>query len=399
MLDVLLVEDDDDVRECIASALEEAGHYVVQASDGGRAATLLASRTFDLAICDVNLPSLGGLTLARRARAIAPGTAIVVMSGEGSVTNVVAAMRDGALDYVQKPFDPQEFVGRVIEPIAERRALRKRFEAARHEWVDLAVGLRVVAVSPPMRALTERLKALAQSDSAVLLHGEHGSGRKTLARLIHEESPRRHGPYVVVPCVSVLEKAGPAGTGPQPGDGWFWQAKGGTLVLDGVDRVGPQAHAHLAALLSEVDARARRDPDWSPRGVRVVATAETDLVGALEAGQISQSLFFRFSAASLFVPPLRERHEDLLPLIAGVLCSLAPRWAAPPPIEPSAYLALQAYGFPGNVTELTWALEHALLMADTAPIERRHLPARVRGESDSGSGLGSESETMDGLPM
>ena len=256
MLDVLLVEDDDDVRECIASALEEAGHYVVQASDGGRGVALLASRSFDVAICDVNLPTLSGLTLARRARTIAPGTAIVVTSSIGAVTDVVSAMRDGALDYVQKPFDPAAFVSRVIGPIAERRALRKRFEAAREEWVNVAVGIRIVAVSPPMRALTDRLKALAQSDSSVLLHGERGSGRKTLSRLIHEESPRRDGPYVVVPCESIGEALGASWrAGERAGitHEWFRQAEGGTLVLDGLDRAGPAVQPLLANILSAAE--------------------------------------------------------------------------------------------------------------------------------------------------
>ena len=383
MLDVLLVEDDEDVRACIASWLEDAGHRVTQAADGGRAAALLESEVFDVAICDVHLPTLDGLTLARRARHVAPGTAVVMMSSQASVADVVSSLRDGALDYVVKPFDAERLVDRIIAPIAERRALRKQLEAAREEWVTAAVGVRVVAASPQMRGVIERLRVVAASESPVLLHGEKGTGKKTLARLVHEESPRRLGPFVVVPCASlselIVEAELRALSDAGDRDAWFGQAEGGTLVLAGIDQVPASVQSTLARVLAEPGSAARRGADWQPRGVRVVATAQTDLAVKVASGEFLESLFYRLSAAATEVAPLRQRPGDLLPLVAGILASLAPGWAGPPAIEPDAFAALAAYSFPGNVSELAWALKYAFLMADTSPIERAHLPLRITG--------------------
>ncbi len=383
-LDVLLVEDDRDVRECITVWLEDAGHRVVQAADGGVAASLLESRAFDVAICDVHLPILDGLALARRARHLAPGMAVVMMSSHASVSDVVASLRDGALDFVVKPFDADRIVDRILAPLAERRGLRKRFEAARAEWVNVAVGARIVSASIAMKRLLERLSVLAQSDSAILLAGEKGSGKKTLARLTHEESPRRLGPFVVVSCASLAERS-------LDREPWFREAEGGTLVLERVDRASPGVQAMLARVLSEPAGVARRGADWQPLGVRVVATTERDLFSRAASEEILEPLLYRLSTAVVDVPPLRKREGDFLPLVAAILAGLAPSWATPPEIEPGAYAALLAYPFPGNVSELVWTLKYAFLMADTAPIELAHLPPRVTGAL---RGAGSE-----GLPM
>jgi DNA-binding NtrC family response regulator len=381
MLDVLLVEDDRDVRECIAVWLEDAGHHVVQAGDGALAASLLESRAFDVAICDVHLPTLGGIALARRARHLAPGMAVVMMSSAASVSEVVTSLRGGAIDFVVKPFEPERIVDQILAPLAERRSLKKRFEAARAEWVNVAVGARLVSASFAMKRVIERIAAVAPSDAAVVLVGERGTGKKTLARLIHEESARRLGPFVVVPCAALGERiveeelailAGRVGR-----DAWLREGEGGTLVLEGIDCASPRVQATLARLLSEPHNVARRNADFEPLGVRVVATSQSSLADKVESGGLLESLYYRLSAASLDVPSLRRREDDLLPLVAVVLASLAPSWATPPEIEPSAYAALTTYPFPGNVSELVWTLKYAFLMADAGPIAAVHLPPRV----------------------
>jgi DNA-binding NtrC family response regulator len=390
MLDVLLVEDEEDVRICIASWLEDAGHRVTQASDGGHAATLLESRTFDVAIFDVHLPTIDGLTLARRARHVTPGTAVVIMTSQANVADVVSSLRDGVLDYVVKPFDADRLIERIIVPIAERRAFRRQFEAARVEWINVAVGIRVVATSMQMKAVVDRVKAVAQGDSSVLLYGENGTGKKTLARLLHEASPRRLAPFVVVPWATladlIVESELRALDGVGDRDAWFRQAEGGTLVLDGIDQAPLSVQAALARVLAEPSSTARRGTDWQPRGVRVVATARTDLSANVKSGAFLEALFYLSAAAGIEVAPLRERKADLMPLVAGILSSLAPGWASIPSIEPGAYAALAAYSFPGNVSELDWALRYAFSQAGTAPIAVTHLPQRIwHGERDAGA--------------
>jgi DNA-binding NtrC family response regulator len=395
MLDVLLVEDDEDVRECIASWLEDAGHRVTQASDGGQAASLLESRAFDVAICDVHLPIVDGLKLARQARNVAPGTSVVMMSSHASVADVARSFQDGALDFMVKPFDPDRLFEKVITPLAARRALTKQLAAAHEAWKDGAAGARVVSASPQMKAVVGRLKVVAQSDSPVLLCGEKGTGKKTLARLVHEESPRRLGPFVTVPCASLAERVVEselrALSGAEDRDAWFRQAEGGTLVLSGIDRIPAGVQATLARALEDPGSSPRREVDRQPRGVRVVATAETDLVSRVASGEFLEALFYRLSAAATEVAPLRERKGDLLPLIAGILSSLASGRSVPAAIEPEAYAVLAEYRFPGNVSELAWALKYAFLMADASPIEVSHLPRRITSPGPGGRG--------DGLPL
>ncbi len=381
MLDVLLVEDDDDVRKTITTSLQDAGHRVTEASDGAGATALLASQVFDVAIYDVNLPKASGLSLARRSRSVAPGMAVIVMSADASVADAVMSIRGGAVDYVKKPFDPDEFAAQVIGPIAERRALRKELDEARARWVMTRLGVKIVAASRPMRSLVDRLATIAQSDASVLLDGERGTGKRTLARLVHEESPRRLGPLFVIPCGALTDAlaeddARHGGDGPTRA-AILRDGEGGTLVLDGVDRLSLPAQERLARLLGEPASAPRRGPDWQPRGVRVVATAEADLAERVRAGTFLDTLFFRIAAARSTVPPLRERRGDMVPLVAAILASLAPTWTQPPSVEPSARDALEAYDFPGNVAELTWALKYALLMADSHPIEAAHLPNRI----------------------
>ncbi len=389
MLDTLLVEDEDDVRECIASALEDAGHRVTQASDGARAATLIATRLFDLVICDVHLPNVDGLTLVRRLRHLAPATSVVVMTSHGRVEDVVDVMRGGAVDYVTKPFDPEELVARVVRPIAERRALRASLESARMAWVDKKLGAHIAAESRSMRMLLEFVKGFAQSDVSVLLHGERGAGKKSIARVLHEESPRREGPFIVVPCASLpdlmleSELLYLTGSDPSRRDAWFQVAEGGTLVLDGIDELKLSAQSSLVRVLGEPAMAARRDETWQPRGVRVVATSKREPLQLVDGGELLESLYFRAARVVAHVPPLRERQEDLLPLVAELLAALSPSWAKPSSIEPSAIAALARYPFPGNVAELAWALECALFIADTAPIEAKHLPPRIAGDQNA----------------
>ncbi len=388
MLDMLLVEDEDDVRESIASSLEDAGHRVTQANDGARAAALIGSKTYDLVICDVHLPNVDGLTLVRRLRHISPATSVVVMTSYASVEDVVDVIRGGAVDYVTKPFDPDELVERIVRPIAERRALRKSLEIARVQWVDKRLGAHVVAESRPMRILLERIKAFAQSDVPVLLLGERGTGKKSVARVLHAESPRRDGPFVVLSCPTLPDlmlesELRHLGADPAQRDEWFRAAAAGTLVLDGIDALKPSAQSALLRVLGESATAPHRDQDWQPHGVRVVATTQRDLVELVRAGEFLEPLYFRVAGVVARVPPLREREGDLLPLVAEILAILSPSWAKPSSIEPSAIAALAKYPFAGNVGELRWALECALFAADAAAIEAKHLPPRMTCVDDA----------------
>lgn len=367
MLEVLVADDDPDVRESVAAALVNAGHRVTEASDGAEAAELLSTHVFDLAICDVQMPKLDGLALFRRIRRDSPRTAVVIMTSFAKIADVVDSMRGGAVNYVTKPFDPDDFAHTIVAPIAERRSLRKSFEDARARLTARSTGVTLVADSPSMRHLVLRLGVLAFTDASVLITGERGTGKELVARTIHAQGPRRDGPFVIVDCANLPDVALA-----------LREAPGGTLVLDGAETLSSVSQAYLARALDEPSAVARRSAGWKPLGVRLITLAKEGLTGRLEAGELLESLHYRLNGVELHVPTLGERGEDLCPLVTQLLRELVPPGRTPPSITLGAWRALTSHDFPGNVRELRWALEHALAMADGGPLDDAHLPASVR---------------------
>ena len=390
MLDILLVDDDADTRSSIAGALASAGHHVTEASDGEMALALLDHRSFDLAVCDVQMPKMDGLTLCRRMRHESPRTAVVIMTAFATIPDVVGTLRDGAVDFVTKPFDPEEFTTRIVGPIADRHSLRKTFEQAQKEMIGRDAGSELVGESRIMRQLIDRTTVIAASDASVLITGESGTGKKLLARTLHARSPRSGGPFVVVPCESLpdlmleSELLDLVNMGESVHrDAWFRSAAGGTLVLDGIDRLPMAAQSGLLRVIEEPSTRARRDPTWQPLGVRVVSIARASLAESMAKRRFLDGLYFRLNAVQLRMPSLAERDGDLHLLAAHILRRLTPSAATMrrPGLSPMAWRALASHEFRANVRDLASMLESALALAHGDEIDLEHLPDDVRARS------------------
>jgi DNA-binding NtrC family response regulator len=384
-LRILVVEDDSDVRAAVVHALRDAGHDVSDVADGQQAVEHVSATSFGVVITDVRLPRMDGLTVFRRTRELSPRTAVMLMTSFGNASDAVAAMKQGAHDYMTKPFDVDELVLRV-RAIAEKRALEQELEEARARLAG-AAEVAIVGASPPITRLLELLSTVARSDAPVLVTGESGTGKELVARRLHALSERSAGPFVAVNCAAFPEtlleaelfghERGAFTGAVRKREGRFRAAHGGTLLLDEVAEMPLPAQAKLLRVL--------QDGSFEPLGsnvpvrvdVRVVSATHRDLKRRIVEGAFREDLYYRLNAINLHVPPLRERASDLPLLVNHLLRRFTPAGQPLPDVSVGAWRALSAYPFLGNVRELGHAIQHAVLLARGGRIEPEHLPADV----------------------
>jgi DNA-binding NtrC family response regulator len=401
MLEVLVVDDDPAVRMAVAYALADAGHTVVEACDGEEALAASTGRAFDVAICDVRLPKVDGLTLFRHLRQRMPSTAVILMTAYATVADAVATLREGAYDYVLKPFDSEEFTLRVIGRISERRALRQELEHARAQLASREVGAKIVGQSPAIARILEQIDTLAQSDAPVLITGESGTGKELVARTLHARGPRRGRPFVAINCTALTGSMVEAELfGQERGQdheeseetselmrrlhGRVAEADGGTLYLEEVAALPLGAQARLARAL-ESGTVERPGTTAVPLNVRVISSARADLRDATEQGKLLDSLFYRLNVLDVIIPPLRERRADLPLLLGYFLAKFTGHGKVPPGISTAAWAALAEHPFPGNVREFAHAIERALVLSRGSEIDVEHLPEDIAGRGSVNS--------------
>ncbi|MBX3190576.1 MAG: sigma-54-dependent Fis family transcriptional regulator [Labilithrix sp.] len=387
-LDILVVDDDQATRLSLSFALSDAGHKVIEAVDGDEAIALVAEHIFDVAILDVRLPKVDGLTIFRRLRQKSPGTSVILMTAFATVPDAVASLREGAYDYVTKPFDPEEFSLRVIGHIAEHRALRQELEEARKLVASREAGSPIIGHTPAMRQLIARINTVAQSDAPVLIRGESGTGKELVAHTLHARSPRKNAPFVAVSCSAFPEtliegelfghERGAFTGAIRQRDGRFKAADGGTLLLDEIAALPLPVQAKLLRVLEEGTIQPLGTNASVPVNVRVVAATHRDLKELIQQGKFREDLYFRINVLDLNIPPLRERRADLPLLLAHFLRKFYPG-RVPPGISPRAWAALLEYPFPGNVREFAHAIERAVVLAHGSEIDLEHLPSDIVG--------------------
>jgi DNA-binding NtrC family response regulator len=385
-LRVLLVDDDDAIRSSFRDVLLDAGHEVLDASDGAEALALIEQHAFDVAICDVCLPKVDGLTVFRRLRQDAPQTVVILMTGHADVHDAVASLQEGAADYVTKPVAGDALMMR-IDHVAERLALRRELEIARNELIVRDVGCAIIGQSPTTLQLMSRIDTLAQSHASVVITGESGTGKELVARTIHARGPRHEHPFVAVNCAAFPEtlleaelfghEQGAFTGATRKRDGRFVAADGGTLLLDEVGEMPLSAQVKLLRVLQEGTV----EPLGAYRpinvDVRIIAATHRNLREMVAAGRFREDLFFRLNVIELNVPPLRERKGDFVPLLVHFLRKYMPRGKVPPAIAPRAWAALSEYAYPGNVREFGHAIEHGLVLCRGREIDLEHLPPQI----------------------
>jgi len=383
VLEILLIDDEPELRELLREQLAEAGHRVRVAVDGAEGAEHLERQVFDVVICDVRLPKADGLSLFRRIRKDSPLTDVILMTAYSEVGQAVSALKEGAYDYLTKPFDIDELLLQVRH-IDENRMLRRELENVRGELSDRGSQTQLVGESPGIRRVHDMIRMVAQSDAPTLVTGESGTGKEVVGRLIHERSSRRDKPFVAVNCGALAENLVEAELfGHERGaftgavkkrDGRFKAAHGGTLLLDEIAELPLPAQAKLLRVLQEgvVEPLGTNTPVRVD--VRIISATHRNLPERIKMGAFREDLFYRINVIEIPLPSLRERPGDLPLLLRHFIQRLKAPGAPVPSISPAAWAAISQYRFPGNVRELSHAIEHAMVMSGGSEIDVIHLP-------------------------
>lgn len=391
MLNILLLEEPERTG-LLEDVLIEAGHRVQTASDGRTGAENIKNRQFDVAICDVSLPQMDGLSMFRHIRKEAPRMEVILMAANSNVTQAVSAIKEGALDYLTKPFNMSELMLQVRR-IDEMRMLRLEMDTLRRERElgNRGSETELIGQSPGIRRVQEMIKLVAQSDARLLVTGESGTGKEVVARMIHEQSSRRDKPFIAINCGALAEnlieaelfghERGAFTGAVRKRDGRFKAAHGGTLLLDEVAELPLSAQAKLLRVLQEGAVEPLGTNTAVRVDVRIISATHRDLLERTRAGTFREDLFYRLNVIQLPLPALRDRPGDHVLLVNHFLARLTPEGTPIPSISPAAWKCLSTYPFPGNVRELSHAIEHAIILSDGMEIGVQHLPVSMGGVS------------------
>nr|WP_225778684.1 sigma-54 dependent transcriptional regulator [Pseudomonas sp. Marseille-Q3773] len=363
---VLLVEDDRVLRQALGDTLEIGGFTYQAVGSAEEALEAVQQQAFSLVVSDVNMPGMDGHQLLAQLRRQQPQLPVLLMTAHAAVERAVEAMRQGAADYLVKPFEPKALLSLV-----ERHAAGR---------LGVADAEGPVACEPASRQLLELAARVARSDSTVLISGESGTGKEVLARYIHQQSPRAAQPFVAINCAAIPDNMLEATLfGHEKGAftgaiaaqaGKFEQADGGTLLLDEISEMPLALQAKLLRVLQEREVERVGGRKPISLDIRVLATTNRDLAGEVVAGRFREDLFYRLSVFPLAWRPLRERPGDILQLAERLLARhVAKMKHAPVRLSPEARACLQAHAWPGNVRELDNALQRALILQQGGVIE------------------------------
>jgi len=389
---VLVVDDERSMRELLAIMLRQAGHDVTVADGGEAAIKALKSDTFDLVITDLRMREVDGLAVLRAAKEQSPQTVVLVITAFASTETAVEAMKLGAYDYLTKPFKVDE-IKLTIANALERKRLQDENQALKRQLRQERGFENFLGKSPQMLDIFETIRKAADSVSTVLITGESGTGKELVARAIHEESPRRNGPFVSINCGAVPETlmeselfghVKGAFTGAVANTvGLFSAAAGGTLFLDEVTEVPSSVQVKLLRAIQEREIRRVGDTRDIKVDVRLIAASNREVAKAVADGVLREDLFYRLNVIPIHLPPLRERREDIPLLVAHFVRRLSAELGRPVrSVTPEALAILETYRWPGNVRELENVIERALVLGSGDRLDAPGLPPDLRRPRD-----------------
>jgi DNA-binding NtrC family response regulator len=388
---VLIVEDKDSLRTMLRHALEGHGHAVLEARDEAEAVEQLRQSRPVVVLTDLKLPVGDGFGVLRAAKELDPDLQVVVMTAYGSIQDAVSAMKEGAMDFLAKPIDPDHLLLMVGRAIAQRRMLTE-YIILKEELAERRGAPRIIGENGKLRQVSQQLHRAAATDATVLLEGESGTGKELFARALHALSPRADGPFVAINCAAIPEtlletelfghEKGAFTGAVQRKPGRFEIAHRGTLFLDEIGDLPLPLQAKILRVLEEKEFERVGGTQSLHVDVRIVAATNRHLKQRVAERQFREDLYFRLSVFPILIPPLRDRGDDVLILarhFVDKFCRDLTKNALA--IAPTAIDELRTYPWPGNVRELQNCIERAVILADGDAIHPRHLNLTFRTSS------------------
>ena len=387
---ILIVEDDNTIRVTVGNFLARQGFDVEVAEDGAQALALLKERSFSLVLLDLRLPDMNGLDILARIKESDDQPLVVIMTAYPEVRTAVAALKAGAYDYINKPFDLED-LQELIRRAAETQRLRREVEWRRAQ-AETCVIEGLIGTAPAFKNMLETTARIAAAGKVpVLIRGESGTGKERIAQAIHGRSPRADGPWITLNCSALPEglleselfghERGAFTDAKQLKRGLLELADGGTLFLDEIGDLSLALQPKLLRVLETQTFRRVGGQKEIRVDVRFVSATHRDLPAMVQSGHFREDLYYRLNVGAIDLPALRERPDDILPLAAHFLEKMAPVLGVDSPgFDAAVEPLLKAYRWPGNVRELRNVVERAAILSRGERITAQHLPKEIVGE-------------------
>jgi len=396
-ISILIVDDEESVRDSLYNWFLEDGFRVECAENAKRALTILESDQFDIILADIKMPGMDGLEMLRRIKSLRSDAIVIVMTAFATVDTAVKALKDGAYDYVTKPFDPDDLT-HLIRNATKQISLTDENETLKKKVVSLENVEDLIGESEAMKDMLREVESVAQTNSSIIITGESGTGKELVARAIHANSPRKFFPFVSVHCGALTESLleselfgheKGAFTGAMYNrKGRFEMADSGSIFLDEIATISTKMQVELLRVLeSKTFMRVGGNKEISS-DFRVICATNKDLKNMVENGTFREDLFYRLNVVNIHIPPLRDRKEDIPLLVDYFIKKYCTSMNKPPAaIDPSALKRLQEFNFPGNIRELENMIERAIVVGDGRKISLKDLPLEKTFVSSSAESL------------
>ena len=383
-ISILIVDDEESVRDSLYNWFIEDGYHVVCAEDAKKALTILESENFDIILADIKMPGMDGLEMLKRIKSLRTESIVIIMTAFATVDTAVQALKDGAFDYVTKPFDPDD-LSHLIRNAAKQISLAEENKILKEKVVTLENVEDLIGRSKAIQQVLKQIESVAQSNASVIITGESGTGKELVARAIHANSPRKYFPLVSVHCGALTEnlleselfghEKGAFTGAVYTRKGRFEMADNGTIFLDEIATISPKMQVELLRVLeSRSFTRVGGNKEISS-DFRVICATNRDLKAMVEKGIFREDLYYRLNVVNIDVPPLRERTEDIPLLVEHFIkkyCASMNRSLMS--IEDAALHRLEEFPFPGNIRELENMIERAIVVGNGKKITLKDLP-------------------------